>query len=317
MKRIEKKNATNGKHRKAMNEKKTIKNSRETALAKPNILQQYLWEVRQYELLTEEQERELATRVQKTGDREAAHRMVTSNLRLVVKIALQFQGIWKNNVLDLIQEGNVGLMKAVRKYDPKRKVRFSYYARYWIRAYILRFVMDHWRLVRIGTTQAQRKLFFRLNKEKHRLKSQGFDPKHHMIAKRLGVSEKEVSDMDLRLNLPEVSLDAALRQDSDEPRIGFIPSKEESAEDGVARKELKAIVRQKLIGFRKTCNDRELDILENRLLSDMPVTLQQIGKRYGISKERVRQLQVKVLARLKNHFEREIPGFSSFEHELA
>jgi RNA polymerase sigma-32 factor len=296
---------------------KKVQGELDKALAKPDLLQRYLWEIRQYDLLTKEQEEALAIAVQKTGDREAAQRLVTSNLRLVVKIALQFQGVWMQNFLDLVQEGNVGLMQAVKKYDPKKKVRFSFYAGYWIRAYILRFVMDHWRLVRIGTTQAQRKLFFRLNKEKQQLKARGFDPRPKLLAKRLGVSEKEISDMDLRLNQPEVSLDASIKTDSDEARIGFVAATEESAEEGVARKEMKAVLHDKLNSFRETCNDRELDILENRLLTEMPVTLQQIGKRYGISKERVRQLQVKVLSKLKTYFEREIPGFASFRYDLA
>jgi RNA polymerase sigma-32 factor len=297
--------------------KKTNAGRSDMALAKPDLLQRYLWEIREYDLLTKEEEEELARRVKEEGDRKAAHRLVTSNLRLVVKIALQFQGIWMHNFLDLVQEGNVGLMHAVRKFDRFRKVRFSYYAAYWIRAYILRFVMDHWRLVRIGTTQAQRKLFFRLNKEKRQLKAQGFDPKPNVLAKRLGVTEKEVSEMDQRLNLPEVSLDASIKEESEETRLGFIPSDQASVEDEVARKQIKATLHEKLVGFRETCNERELDILENRLLSEMPLTLQQIGTRYGISKERVRQIQVKVLAKLKSHFEREIPGFSSLQYEVA
>jgi len=143
--------------------------SADKALVKFDPLQRYLTEISNYKLLTREQEKELGIQVREHGNKEAAYRLVTSNLRLVVKIALEFQRVWMQNLLDLIQEGNIGLMQAVKKFDPYKNVKFSYYASFWIKAYILKFIMDNWRLVKIGTTQGQRKLFFKLKKEKQKL----------------------------------------------------------------------------------------------------------------------------------------------------
>ncbi|MGB5422627.1 MAG: sigma-70 family RNA polymerase sigma factor, partial [Desulfobacterales bacterium] len=180
--------------------------SHDKALIKYDPLQRYLTEISRYRLLTREEEKEFGIRVQKYGDREAAYALVTSNLRLVVKIALEFQRVWMQNLLDLIQEGNIGLMQAVRKFDPYKNVKFSYYASFWIKAYILKFIMDNWRLVKIGTTQGQRKLFFKLKKEKQKLIDQGFDPKPKLLSERLGVSEREIVDMDQRLDGWDLSL---------------------------------------------------------------------------------------------------------------
>ena len=288
-----------------------IQGTPDSAPAKPHLLQRYLGETHKYEILSEKEKRELAIRVQEDGDTQAAHRLVTSNLRLVVKIALQFEEIWMHNFPDLIQEGNLGLMQAVHKFDPLRGVKFSYYAVFWIKAYMLRFVMEHWRLVKIGTTQRQRKLFFRLNKERQRLQAEGFDPKPKLLAHRLGVSEQDITDMDQRLNKPEISLDASIKEGSSRDRMGFVPGREEPVDAQVARKERKTIIRKKLVGFRKICNEQELDILENRLLAELPLTLRQIGGHYGISRERVRQIQNMVLTKLKIYLEREIPGFAS------
>ena len=169
-------------------------------LVKFDPLQRYLSEIREYRLLTREEEWDYGIRVKEQGDQDAAYALVTANLRLVVKIALEFQRVWMQNLLDLIQEGNIGLMQAVKKFDPYKNVKFSYYASFWIKAYILKFIMDNWRLVKIGTTQGQRKLFFRLKKEKQRLIDQGLDPQPKLLFERLGVSEREIMDMDQRLD---------------------------------------------------------------------------------------------------------------------
>lgn len=281
-------------------------------LVKYDPLQRYLWEIGQHRLLTKEEEVELALRVREEGDRDAAYKLVTSNLRLVVKIAMEFQRVWMQNLLDLIQEGNIGLMQAVRKFDPYKGVRFSYYASFWIKAYILKFIMDNWRLVKIGTTQAQRKLFFRLKKEKQKLISEGFDPKPKLLSERLGVTEQEVTDMDQRLDGWELSLDAPVKDDSDDERMAFIATPGVSVDRQVAKKEMEAILHEKLAIFKDELNDRELDILENRLFSDAPATLQDIGQRYGISRERVRQIESNMIKRMKSYFEQEIPEFDSF-----
>jgi len=286
--------------------------SSDKALVKYDPLQRYLMEISQHKLLTREEEVELGKRVQEHGDKEAAYRLVTSNLRLVVKIALEFQRVWMQNLLDLIQEGNIGLMQAVVKFDPYKNVKFSYYASFWIKAYILKFIMDNWRLVKIGTTQGQRKLFFKLKKEKQKLIDQGFDPKPKLLSERLGVSEQEIVDMDQRLDGWDVSLDAPLKDDSDTERIEFLSTQAESAEDQVAKKEMEALLHTKIAEFRKKMTKRELEIFDLRIFSDNPVTLQEIGDRYGISRERVRQIEKNVIKKMREFFKREIPDFRSY-----
>ncbi|MCD4786917.1 MAG: RNA polymerase factor sigma-32 [Desulfobacterales bacterium] len=286
--------------------------SSENALVKFDPLQKYLQEISRYKLLTREEERELAIRVREHGDKEAAYILATSNLRLVVKIALEFQRIWMQNLLDLIQEGNIGLMQAVRKFDPYKNVKFSYYSSFWIKAYILKFIMDNWRLVKIGTTQGQRKLFFKLKKEKQRLIDEGFDPKPKLLSQTLGVSEREIVDMEQRLNGWDVSLDAPLKDDSDTERIEFLSTEDESTEEKVAKKEIEELLHNKIEMFKKKMNKRELEIFNVRIFSDDPATLQEIGDRYGISRERVRQIEKSLIKKLREFFKREIPDFDSY-----
>jgi RNA polymerase sigma-32 factor len=281
-------------------------------LVKFDPLQRYLSEISQYRLLTREEEVQLGKRIQEGGDTEAAYQLVTSNLRLVVKIALEFQRVWMQNLLDLIQEGNIGLMQAVKKFDPYKNVKFSYYASFWIKAYILKFIMDNWRLVKIGTTQGQRKLFFKLKKEKQRLIEQGFDPKPKLLSQRLGVSEREIIDMDQRLDGWDVSLDSPVKEGSDTGRIEFISEGSASAEDRVAKKEIEALLHNKVAIFRKQMTERELEIFDQRIFSDTPVTLQEIGDRYGISRERVRQIEKNVIKKMREFFKNEIPDFEVY-----
>ncbi len=285
------------------------------SLIKYDPLQRYLTEISRYRLLTRDEEKEFGMRVQKYGDREAAYALVTSNLRLVVKIALEFQRVWMQNLLDLIQEGNIGLMQAVRKFDPYKNVKFSYYASFWIKAYILKFIMDNWRLVKIGTTQGQRKLFFKLKKEKQRLVDEGFDPKPKLLSERLGVSEKEIVDMDQRLDGWDLSLDAPFKDDSDTERIEFLSTATESIEDKVAKKEIEALLHNKIAEFRKKMTRREKEIFDLRIFSDNPVTLQEIGDRYGISRERVRQVEKNIVKKMREFFKDEIPDFAAYTEE--
>jgi RNA polymerase sigma-32 factor len=276
-------------------------------------LQRYLSEISRYPLLTREQEIELGRRVQEDGDPDAAYILATSNLRLVVKIAMEFQRTWMQNLMDLIQEGNIGLMQAVQKFDPYKNVKFSYYAAFWIKAYILKFIMDNWRLVKIGTTQGQRKLFFKLKKEKQKLIEQGFAPETKLLSSRLGVSEQEVRDMDLRLDGWDVSLDEPLKSDSDTERGDFFSSEAESVESQVARKEVETLLREKLRDFKKQLSERELDIFQRRIFTDTPDTLQEIGDKYEISRERVRQLEKNIVKKMRVFFEKEIPDFAAYE----
>ncbi len=295
---------------KASKSKKNIPDDR--ALVKFDPLQRYLSEVSMYKLLTREEEKELAIRMFEYEDPDAAYGLVTSNLRLVVKIALEFQRVWMQNLLDLIQEGNIGLIQAVKKFDPYKNVKFSYYASFWIKAYILKFIMDNWRLVKIGTTQGQRKLFFKLKKEKQKLVDQGFDPKPRLLSERLGVSEKEIIDMDQRLDGWDLSLDAPLKEDSDSERIEFLSTNSESAEDSMAKKEMDALLHEKIAEFKKKLTKRELEIFQSRIFSDNPATLQEIGDQYDISRERVRQVEKNIIKKMRTFFKREIKDFDLY-----
>jgi RNA polymerase sigma-32 factor len=292
--------------------KPSKKDDDDKALVKFDPLQRYLSEISRYRLLTRDEERSRGARVMEQGDKDAAYMLVTANLRLVVKIALEFQRVWMQNLLDLIQEGNIGLMQAVKKFDPYKNVKFSYYASFWIKAYILKFIMDNWRLVKIGTTQGQRKLFFKLKKEKQRLIEQGFDPKPKLLSERLGVSEREIVDMDQRLDSWDVSLDAPVKNDSETERIEFISSDSESVEEQVSKKEIELLLHNKIGEFRKKMSPREIEIFELRIFSDNPVTLQEIGDRYGISRERVRQIEKNIIRKIREFFKSEIPDFASY-----
>jgi RNA polymerase sigma-32 factor len=310
--------ARNGKPQKSQKVGKNTKSDdSDKALVKFDPLQRYLSEISKYRLLTREEEREYGLRVREQGDKDAAYALVTANLRLVVKIALEFQRVWMQNLLDLIQEGNIGLMQAVKKFDPYKNVKFSYYASFWIKAYILKFIMDNWRLVKIGTTQGQRKLFFKLKKEKQHLIDQGFDPKPKLLSERLGVSEREIVDMDQRLDSWDVSLDAPLKNDSETERIEFLSTDNESVEDQVSKKEIELLLHNKISEFRKKMTTREIEIFELRIFSDNPVTLQEIGDRYGISRERVRQVEKNIIRKMREFFKREIPDFASYAEDTG
>ncbi len=293
-------------------ENKNKEKGAEKSLAKYDPLQRYLMEISNHKLLSRDREHELAVKIFEHEDRDAAYEMVTSNLRLVVKIALEFQRVWMQNLLDLIQEGNIGLMQAARKFDPYKNVKFSYYASFWIKAYILKFIMDNWRLVKIGTTQGQRKLFFKLKKEKQSLIEQGFDPKPKLLSERLGVTEKEIVDMDQRLDGWDVSLDAPLTDDSDSEKIEFISYDSESAEEQVSKKQMDNLIHGKIEIFRKLMTKRENEIFDLRIFSDSPATLQEIGDRYGISRERVRQIEKNIITKMREFIREELPDFASY-----
>jgi len=281
------------------------------ALSNP-ALHRYLQEISQYELLTREETDELAVRFREDGDQDAAYRLVSSNLRLVVKVAMDFQKYWMQNFMDLIQEGNVGLVQATKKFDPYRGVKFSYYAAYWIRAYVLKFIMDNWRLVKIGTTQAQRKLFFSLNKERKLLEGQGFAAEPKLLAERLNVKEREVIEMGQRMDNWDVSLESPVRSDSEDEQKNFLPSNGPGIESTVAGKEIKAKLTELLDTLKVKLNDKERMILEKRLLTDEPLTLQNIADRFDISRERVRQIEVNLLKKMKKYLEAEMPDIVDY-----
>jgi RNA polymerase sigma-32 factor len=256
-------------------------------------LKQYLAEISRYPLLTREEEKSLAQKVQKYNDKEAARRLILSNLKLVVKIALGYYNAYLN-VRDLIQEGNIGLMQAVRKYNPYKGTKFSTYASFWIRAYILKYIRNNWSLVKVGTTESQKKLFYGLEKEKKRLEAKGILPVPQLVAANLDVTEEDVTDMEKRLAMTDVSLDQPLYEDGAETIMDTMKG-DENIEDVVEEREKQKIAAGKILEFRKRLNDRELYIFENRLMTDEPVTLQEIGDHFNISRERARQIE-KVLS---------------------
>ena len=278
------------------------------ALAVRDPLAAYMAEVRRYPLLTREEEHELAVKWVEEGDREAGRRLVTSNLRLVVKLANEYRRGYQN-LLDLVQEGNVGLVKAVDKFDPYRGVKLSTYAGWWIRAYILKYILNSWRLVKIGTTQAQRKLFFNLRKQQAALKAAGVEPTAENIAEALDVSTDEVVEMQKRLAAPDASLNAPLRGDDGEGRTRMDVLEDEvsvTPEEGVGDHEFKHLLQDKLRRFGSDLSGRELQIFDERLMSDEPVTLQELGDRWGVSRERARQIEKRMVLRLRGFLQQEL-----------
>jgi RNA polymerase sigma-32 factor len=293
--------------------KRTVaaKRDRETSgrsIARRDPLTAYIQEIRRVPLLTREEEHELAVKFAETGDPALARRLVTANLRLVVKIAHEYRRAYKN-LLDLIQEGNVGLMQAVKKYDPYRGVKLSSYAAWWIRAYILKFILNNWRLVKIGTTQAQRKLFFNLRKEKEKLEKLGFEPEHRLLAERLDVSPEEVAEMERRLESSDMSLDAPVSRDDEggRTRLDSMPSSSDVRPDvQVESGEFRELLREKLEIFAADLQGREATLFRERWLTDTPKTLQDIGDQFGISRERARQIEKRLLDRLRVYLEQEL-----------
>jgi RNA polymerase sigma-32 factor len=278
------------------------------SLARRDPMAAYMREVRRYPLLTPDEERDLATKLVEHGDTASAKKLIEANLRLVVKIAYEYRRAHKN-LLDLVQEGNIGLIQAVSKFDPYRGVKLSSYAAFWIRAYILKFILNNWRLVKIGTTQAQRKLFFNLRKEREKLEQLGFQPTTALLAEKLDVPEKEVIEMERRLAAPEASLDAPLGGGDDEgtrTRLDYIPSDTERPDRAVAQSEFSNLLKGHLEAFANTLEGREQTIFRERWLTDEPLTLQELGDRYNVSRERARQLEKRMLDRLKKYLEAEL-----------
>ena len=277
------------------------------AIATRDPLQAYMQDVSRYSLLNREEEHALAVQYHETGDVEAAARLVTANLRLVVKIAYDYRRAYKN-LLDLIQEGTIGLMQAVTTYDPYKGVKLSSYAAWWIRAYILRFILNNHRLVKLGTTQAQRKLFFNLKKEKAKLSAMGIEPTAEVIAKRLDVPKSEVASMERRLSAGEMSLDAPVSEADGRPtaRVELMPSPVGRADDLLADEEVSRMLSEKIREYGETLGGKEAVIFHERLLSEEPRTLQQLGDEFGVSRERVRQIEKRLQGKLKKYLESEL-----------
>jgi RNA polymerase sigma-32 factor len=288
----------------------------EGGLVRYDPLRAYMAEVARHPLLTREEEHELAVRYARTGDVEAAYKLVASNLRLVVKIAHEYRRS-AFNLLDLVQEGNMGLMQAVKKYDPFKGVKLSSYAAWWIRAYIIRFVMENWRMVKLGTTQAQRKLFFNLSREREKLLARGIDATPRLLARNLKVEEKDVEEMAARMAGEDVSLDAPVGngdEDGRQNRLERVADAGAAApDDRIGDEQLRRVFREKLDAFAETITDeKERFIFEKLLLppeGEAPLTLQEVGDRFRLTRERARQIEAKLTARLREWLKAEIPDF--------
>ena len=261
-------------------------------------LKTYLRELRNLPRLSREEEHDLAVRYKEEGDLNAAYLLVSSNLWLAVRIAREYERAARN-ILDLIQEGNIGLMEAIKNFDPYRGVRFPSYAVWWIKAYIIRYLIANWRLVKIGTTQAQRKLFFNLHKEKEKLEREGFRPTPKLLADKLNVREQEVIEMEQRLGAPDMSFDAPLSADSDSSLLTVLPAEGDTAEEILNKKQLKRSLADSFEIFAETLNDKERTIFWERMLADEKVTLQDMSDKLGVSRERIRQLENRVKSKLR------------------
>jgi len=284
-------------------------------LVRYDPLRAYMAEVQRHPVLSREEEHDLAVRFRESGDVEAAYKLVASNLRLVVKIAHEYRRT-AFQLLDLVQEGNLGLMQAVKKYDPFRGVKLSSYAAWWIRAYIIRFIMENWRMVKLGTTQAQRKLFFNLSKERDKLLARGIEPSPRLLAKNLQVEEAEVEEMAARMAADDLSLDAPVSPDGEEShqtRLDRLSDGAVRADEQIGDEQLRRVFREKLESFATTITDeKERYIFEHRLLppeGTSPLTLQEIGDRFHLTRERARQIEAKLTARLRAYLKSEIPDF--------
>ena len=255
-----------------------------------DAMRTYLHEISKYPPMTRDEERETAQRVRIDGDREAEQKLGLANLRLVVRIARDYHN--HLNILDLIQEGNMGLMRAVRKYDPGRGRRFSTYASFWIRAYMLKYLMETWSMVKIGTKGGQRKLFYSLNKEKEKLERFGIIPSSGLLAHNLEVSTAQIEDMEMRLCSLDVSLEAPQHEDGE--ALTDTLGSGEDIEKTLIEKDSREMLQKRLMDFKESLNEKECFILDNRILAEDPLTLREIGRRFNTSRESVRQTQAKI-----------------------
>jgi RNA polymerase sigma-32 factor len=279
-----------------------------TAVVPVTALQQYLAEVRRYPYLSKEEELSLFHEYRTHGNRDAAVKLIMANLRVSISIAAEYLHTGADH-MDLIQEGNVGLMHAIKKFDPSKNVRFYAYAAWWSRAYILRYLLNNYRLVKIGTTQDQRKLFYNLKKEKAKLEREGFAPDTKLLADRLNVRERDVIEMGQRLGNWELSLDQPIGDDQEGSLLDVLPSQQVPADEQLAQTQLQKLFRAKLAEFVKTLDERDEDILRNRILSETPLTLDDLGLKYSITKERTRQLEARIIKRLREYIKKDIKDF--------
>ncbi|MDC1122681.1 sigma-70 family RNA polymerase sigma factor [Nitrospinaceae bacterium] len=302
----------NDKPKKVKGKKKSLVPAvrREERLVPLDPFAAYLQEAKRYPILSEEEEKELAIRLTETGDVDAAYQLTTANLMLVVKIAMTFKREWQN-VMDLVQEGNIGLMKAVKNFDPFRGVRLSAYATWWIKSYILKYILDNWRLVRVGTTNSRRKLLFNLKKEKERLEREGFDPSTKLLAEHFGVDENEIIDVEASIGAVDVSMDTPTRADSSMTPAQSL-SDGKSLEKRAEIDQFREILQQKIEGFKTELKPGEIEILEKRVLSESPQSLQELGDERGVTREAVRQAEQRLLKKFRIYIEEQMPEAADY-----
>lgn len=282
--------------------------------SRPDTLESYFNEIKDHELLTREQERDLANRYRKGHDESAADRLVRANLKLVVKIARDHYIKTKSMALsDLIQEGNLGLVHAAKKYDPDKQTKFSYYAAYWIKAYIFKHIMDNYSSIKIGTTQAQRKLFFNLKKTREKLLRQGLKPTPERIARAVGVKPEEVVEMTERMAHEDRSLNEPSATRSQEQLLDNLDDKSSSSEDIVAQHQMHHLLNGILSDFKTDLDQREREILQKRILAQEPWTLQRIGEKYAVSRERIRQVEASIIRKLRAFIQERIPDYQTYQ----
>ncbi|MBI2822007.1 MAG: sigma-70 family RNA polymerase sigma factor [Acidobacteria bacterium] len=277
-------------------------------LVRMDPLRRYLMEISRYEPLTAGEEQRLAHLFRHNADPEIGMRLVTANLRLVVRIAMLYHRVY-SNVMDLIQEGNVGLIQAVKHYDPDKGTRLPTYASYWIKAFIIKFILDNYRIVRVGTTNDRRKLLFNLRREKEQLRLQGFDPTPQLLAERLDVSEADVIEVETAINSADVSLEDPIQGESELRVMDRLASAEVMIDDQIAQGELRRILNDKLAAFAETLGERDRVILLERLVAEQPKTLQEIAGRYQVTREAIRVAEKKVLQKLRAHMKTELAEF--------
>lgn len=290
--------------------------SNSTEIVRYDPLRRYLSEISRFDPLSRDEEHQLAVRYRETGDRETAYRLVTSNLKLVIKIAMIYHKVYRN-LLDLIQEGNLGLIQAVKRFDPYRGTRLPTYAAWWIKAYILKFLLDNTRMVKIGTTNVRRKILMNLNKEKRELEARGIIPTSKLLAENLGVDEKELRDVEQGMSGVDVSLDAPLgNEDGDTHYIDTLRLMEQNVDEKIAHGEFRELLEKKFAAFSQTLSERERVILHQRLIADEPETLQQVADRYGISREAVRIAEKKLVSKLKKYMVESFGDIREIEFQL-
>jgi len=278
-------------------------------------LQKYLAEISRFKSLSSEEEHELAVRYREEGDLAAAYTLITANLSLVVKIARIYNRVYQN-VVDLIQEGNIGLIEAVKRFDPYKGNRLPTYASWWIKAYIIKYVIDNFRIVRVGTTNERRRLLFNLRKEKEKLRLQGIEPTHKLLADRLNVSIEDVKAVEENIEAGELSLDAKVGERDQLQYIDTLSSEDEQIDEKLARVELRELFHEQLKEFSRTLSEREVAILQERLIAEDPKTLQEIADRFGVTREAIRLNEKSLIARIKAHMESVLAGVTDVEFAM-